>query len=443
MGNEDKRHRRRVSRRGFISGSLAALAGMGFSAPRTFESEAPEEKTHLKVKEYRTLGRTGFQVSDIGFGSGELTDPALLDAILDVGINYIDTAEGYGRGSVERTIGGAIKNRNRRSIFITTKLGLRRYQPKERYIERARKCLERLQTEYIDCLMIHMPSTTEQLKTQEFHAAVRQLKAEGRVKFCGLSNHGSQWREVPETMERVHLAAAEDGRFDVALLVYNFIQREMGENILRAYRKKNVGTAIMKTNPVLNYMETKERADRMQEAGGEISDRLKTLISRLKARADKAEVFKKKYNLKDFSEIREAAIKFVLRNPNVNTVCLTIKNHSDLEAYMALSGSRLGTLEQQKLSVYEDTFGDFYCRHSCGECESQCPHGVPVNTIMRYNHYFEAQGREKTAMVRYDRLRKNKADNCLRCEGYCEKACPYGIPIQGLLLLAHRTLTLA
>ncbi len=77
-----------------------------------------------------------------------------------------------------------------------------------------------------------------------------------------------------------------------------------------------------------------------------------------------------------------------------------------------------------------------------GECESHCPHRVPVNTIMRYNHYFRAQGREKDALEKYANLPGPKADMCEDCSGYCEKICPYGIPIQVLLTLAHQTLTI-
>jgi predicted aldo/keto reductase-like oxidoreductase len=65
-----------------------------------------------------------------------------------------------------------------------------------------------------------------------------------------------------------------------------------------------------------------------------------------------------------------------------------------------------------------------------------------VNTIMRYNHYFEAQGKEKYAMSRYLAIPGAKADICRDCAGYCEKACPYGVPIQGMLAMAHHQLSL-
>jgi predicted aldo/keto reductase-like oxidoreductase len=291
--------------------------------------------------------------------------------------------------------------------------------------------------------MIHMPNTVDKLNTEGFHAAFKELKAEERVRFLGLSNHGAQWGDVPETMAKVHLAAAEDGRFDVALLVYNFLQKDEGERILKVYKQKNIGATLMKTNPVLNYSEVKEQADQLKEEGKEVSERMQNLLDRLKGRADGTEAFQKLYGLKSFDEVRSAAMKFVLDNPNVSCVCPTIKNFSDLEFYGNLSGARFDLEAEKTLAAYKTLYGDLYCRHACGKCESSCPHSVPVNTIMRYNHYFQAQGREKAAMVKYAAIPQHKADICRNCSGYCEKSCPYGVPIQGLLVLADSTLSLA
>ncbi|MGB6867450.1 MAG: hypothetical protein WBE11_17340, partial [Candidatus Aminicenantaceae bacterium] len=162
----------------------------------------------------------------------------------------------------------------------------------------------------------------------------------------------------------------------------------------------------------------------------------------LKGRADATEAFQKQYGLKSYDEVRSAAIKFVLNNPNVSCACPTIKNFSDLEFYGNLSGASFDIKAEKTLAAYKALYGDLYCRHACGKCESSCPHAVPVNTIMRYNHYFQAQGREKTAMVKYAALPQSKADKCRNCSGYCERSCPYGVPIQGLLVLADHTLTL-
>jgi len=430
-----------VSRRRFLGSAAAAAAGAGMGLPKIASPRPGKETAQPKIKEYRKLGRTKFKVSDIGLGAGSVTDPALMEAILDSGINYIDSAESYRQGQVERTLGEVMMPRDRKSLFITSKLGLKESDTKKGLKERALKCLERIRSEYVDCMMIHMPSTVSLMKHEGFHAAIRELKSEGKVRFCGLSQHGSQWRDLPETMEKVCLAAADDGRFDVMLFVYNFIQRDMGENILKACREKDIGATLMKTNPVGKYLAMKGTMEQMKEEGKEVPGYFSKLIPRLKATADRAEAFKQKHSLSGETEIRDAAIKFVLDNPNVSSACVSVTNFEELRAYVSLSGKKFDLQAKQTLAAYESVFGSLYCRHACGRCETSCPQRVPVNTIMRYYHYFTVQGREKAAMTKYARL-PVKADVCTACAGYCEKACPHGVPIHGELAIAHRILTL-
>jgi predicted aldo/keto reductase-like oxidoreductase len=445
--SEKKTRTLRLSRRGFIHSSLSVAAGLGLAGKNKLFGrsgrEVPAEKS--KIKEYKLLGRTGFKVSDIGFGAGDLADPALFEAALDVGVNYVDTAEHYARGNSERTIGQAIKNRDRKKLFITGKLNFGfGKSTKEGIKDRAQKCLERLQTEYLDCLMIHMTPTLEQIKHEGYHEAIRELKAEGRVKFTGLSNHGIEHKYagfIKDPMDQIILAAADDGRFDVVLFTYNFIQREKGERILKACREKNMGTTLMKTDPVRAYNDIQDMYARMREKG-RVTEKAEEFLSEFRARADKGRKFAKKYGLSGDKEVRSAAIKFCLGNPDVHSVCPTINTYKDLEFYVSLSGGRLKPIEEGMLADYESFSGNLYCRHACGECEPRCPHKVPVNTIMRYQHYFMSQGREKHAMEKYAALQRTNAAVCSDCEGHCEGACPFGVKIQGLLIAAHHTLSL-
>jgi predicted aldo/keto reductase-like oxidoreductase len=437
----------RLSRRGFLRSSLSVAAGLGIAGKNQLFGgngrDAPAEKP--KIKEYKILGRTGFKVSDIGFGGGNLTDPAVLAAALDAGINYIDTAEHYAMGNSERTIGQSIKDRDRGKIFITGKLnfGFGR-STKEGLKERAQKCLERLQTDYLDCLMIHMTPTIDQIKHEGYHEAIAELKAEGRVKFTGLSNHGIEHRLtgfVKDPMDQIVLAAAEDGRFDVVLFTYNFIQREKGERILKACREKNMGTTLMKTDPVRTYTDLEQMYARMREKG-RVTEAAEKILGEYRIRVEKGREFAQKYGLSRDKEVRGAAIKFCLGNPDVHSVCPSINTYEDLEFYGSLSGGRLDPVEQDMLADYRSFSGSLYCRHACGICEPQCPHDVPVNTIMRYQHYFMSQGREKHAMTKYAALQRTNAAVCTDCKGHCEAACPFGVRIQGLLMAAHQTLSL-
>jgi len=356
--NDEKERKIRINRRGFIQSSLAAFVGLGVAERGRLFGEYADRLTRgsqverLRIKEYRTLGRTGFKASDIGFGAGNLTDPVILEAALDMGVNYIDTGEHYTRGNSERAIGQVIKNRDRKSLFITTKLNFSWGKTdKEGLKQRFLKCLERLQTDYADCLMIHMAPSVEQLKHEPYHQAIRELRAEGKVRYTGLSNHGTENRFAGNTiddMEKVVLAAAEDGRFDVVLFVHNFIQKEKGERILKVLHDKKMGATLMKTNPVRVYLRREENVNRAKEAGREIPEIVWKILEENKRFVDKAEEFKRKYGLTSYKEIDEAAIKFVLSHPYVHSACLTIDTFEELELFVALSGKRLEPAEADR-----------------------------------------------------------------------------------------------
>ncbi|MDH4273177.1 MAG: aldo/keto reductase, partial [Candidatus Aminicenantes bacterium] len=326
-----------IDRRQFLKKSALGIVGAGvLGTSPGLRSQEKEAEQRPKVKEYRVLGRTGFKVSDIGFGAADLQEPALLETAIDAGINYADCAEHYNRGNAEKAIGEVLKKAtvDRKKLFITTKLNISRgEQTRETIKGRALKCLERLQTEYVDCLQIHMVPEVGQLKHEGFHAAFQELKAEGKARFLGLSCHGAQYGEVPVSMDEIVLAAAEDGRFDVVLFVYNFLQEEQGKRILKACKAKDMGTTLMKANPVIEYRDLKDFTDKAKEAGQDIPERAVKMLDLYKSRAEEAEAFKKKYNLDSFEEVRAAAIRFGLSHPDVHSTCPTITNFSDLEAY--------------------------------------------------------------------------------------------------------------
>jgi len=436
-----------IGRREFFGKSFICAAGAGLVVDTLpANSQTEQDNKTLKIRRYRTLGRTGFKVADIGFGASFLTNPNVLQVAMDMGVNYIDTGEHYGGGRSETSIGEAIKSRDRNSIFITTKLNLNwgGSADKKNILNRFHKCLDRLQTDYADCLMIHMCNDPEQVKHVDFHAAAKQLQAEGKIKFIGLSNHGPEQRiyghmEVP--MEKVMLTAAEDGRFDVGLFVYNFLQKEQGEKIIEACKKKDMGITLMKTNPVKVYKRWKTGLKRYKERGEEIPERKLKLSEEYQNWLKNSEIFKKKHGLKSDEDVRDAAIAFVLSNPDTHTICFSINSFAELNTFMNLSGRKLSMSNNKMLDDYEKSLGSFYCRHACGSCESICPENVPINTVLRYNHYFEAQGQEKHAIQKYNDLNQ-KAANCSTCSGACETVCPYQVRVRSLLVDANDNLTL-
>jgi aryl-alcohol dehydrogenase-like predicted oxidoreductase len=96
----------------------AALLGKnGFTQPsQDTHNELP------KIKEYRTRGRTGFKVSDISYGT--LSNESVINAMLQAGVNYLDTSEYYRKGNDERKFGNAIKGMDRKQMHTSHKLPL-------------------------------------------------------------------------------------------------------------------------------------------------------------------------------------------------------------------------------------------------------------------------------------------------------------------------------
>ena len=328
----------KMDRRYFLKASTIGIFGYGLLATTGLSGPKGNTRAKNEIQDYRILGRTGFKVSDLAIGY--VNDEGVMAAMLDAGMNYIDTGESY--PGAHQLIGKVIKGRDRKSIFITSKMLMEGETSKEALLKRTEKSLEDLGTDYIDCMMLHCPETVEETKHEGYHAAMQELKASGRIKYTGVSNHGSFWyRDSKQSMDTVLLAAAEDGRFDVFLMAYNFLLMDQAEKVLEVCKQKKIGTTLMKTTPVAKYYIVKDRVDQMEKEGKKIPAFYQDGLQRYKEKKDLAEKFITKHNLKNPEEIRAAAIKFVLSNPNVNTACCSLQTYEEMERILPLSGKKL------------------------------------------------------------------------------------------------------
>lgn len=439
-----------LDRRGFLKTTAVGVMGAGLLSQgqellgQEKQVTPPPPPPPAKIKAYRKYGNTGFKVSDLALGG--VTEVPVIKAMLDAGVNYIDTAESYSRGKSEIAMGQAIKGRDRKKLWINTKLHIKEGETKESIIERFNKCLERLDTDYVDSLMTHGPDTVEMVKYEPFHQACEQLKKEKKLRFTGISSHGVRMGRKGTPMDEILMAGVEDGRYSVILLVYNFIQQEMGKKVMDACLKKGIGVSLMKTNPIGRYYSMKDRIETMKKDPEVDPARLKRMeayFEETKKNVELGDWFIKKYNLTDPKEMRIAASRFALDHPGAATLLARTDTFEVMDQFLQVSGTKLSAPEKKKLAAYKEGPGKLYCRHACGICETSCPHSVPVNTIMRYNHYFEAQGNEKMAMEKYAALDTAKANLCETCSGHCQTDCPFGVPVHGLLAMAHQNLSLA
>lgn len=164
---------------------------------------------------YKQFGTTDMKVSALTVGTwaiggaywGEVNKQDSIHAIhamLDHGVNMIDTAPGYNFGESERVVGEALKGR-REKVYITTKTGVYNDE-KEPYIKDCRKetvfrlceeSLKNLQTEYIDLMVIHWPDVNYNTPFIETMEALNSLKSAGKIRHIGVSNFDqSQIEEI-------------------------------------------------------------------------------------------------------------------------------------------------------------------------------------------------------------------------------------------------------
>lgn len=434
----------KLNRRRFLRNSSLTALGAGLAA--NFSSGATiidDDKQTPKIKEYRQFGRTGFNVSDIS--SGNPSNENVLRALLKSGVNLIDTGEVYANGNSERMIGEVIKDLDRESLFINSKLYAEKEFPsKEDVIERTNNCLERLGTDYVDCMQIHGVGNTKILQDEAFHAGMEQLKKDGKVRYLGVSCHGNNWAyNTEEGLDRILLAAVNDGRFDVLLLAYNFVNADIAEKVLNACEQKHIATMIMKSNPVYIYGLMESRVTKLDDEGKEVDEFTQLFYDKYKLMHESARQFFDNYGFTDEKEILKAASKFVLSNPNAHTTLWDFRNFDDIELMLSLSGQKLTKTDKLVLEGYHKHLGEFSCRIGCSDCEVACPHHLRVNAILRYNYYYSAKKKQKWAMSKFARLKgKRPSEVCIDCEGFCEQACKYGVSTRSLLANAQKNLEL-
>jgi len=428
-----------TNRRSFIRSSALGMLGFGVSPLKIKQETFPDNE--IKIKRYRTLGRTGFRVSD--FGSGTPYNETVLKALLDAGVNFIDTGEAYGNGNNERLIAQVIKKYDRSKIFINCKLYTEnKFESKEDVIKRTNEALERLETGYVDCMMIHSAENSIIIKDEAFHAAMKQLKKEGKVRSVGVSCHGNNHLVNPdESMDKILLTAVHDGRFDVIQLAYNFFNADIAGKVLKACRKKNIGTEIIKSNPVQLFFMMEDSISRYKSAEKEPPESTMAFYEKFKIMTEEAREKFDPYRRMSNEELMNAAMKFVLQDDNAHTVLWAFRNLEEVESMLSLSGMDAGDKDRALLMNYRETHGHLNCKIGCNECERACPYRLPVNHIMRFNYYYTAKGRQKEAMEYYAGLPGKKPHEvCGDCPGYCEQACPYGVKTRSVLAMAERNL---
>jgi hypothetical protein len=417
MAQEDNRDEN-PTRRAFLRGASLALTAGGLtlaeackyetqlfllkSPPKT-GSQRPEWATS-QVQSYRPLGRTGFRISDISQGTSGLADAAVARRAAERGITYFDTSPDYSHAGSEKALGEGIKGTPRDKLFLVSKLctedgHLADDTPVDGVIAAVEASLKRLGTDYLDLCHIHACNSVDRLMAPNIHEAFDRLKQAGKVRFLGVSSH------TPD-LETVMSHAVDSGRFDVIMAAYNFKNWPDLHDIFHRAREKGVGVVAMKTLKGARHTQLADFTPTERES---------------------------------FSQ---AAFKWVLSNPDVSGLVVSMSTFEHIDEYLYASGRPLESADVDLLEKYDRLITRDYCRPGCGDCLDSCPYGVPVDDIMRYAMYAENYGREKDAMKKYARIDPARnASHCLGCSAPCERACDYGLRIRDQLVHAHQLLS--
>jgi aryl-alcohol dehydrogenase-like predicted oxidoreductase len=305
---------------------------------------------------YRTLGRTGLEVSEIGYGAWGIAGDAwlgakdeeslkALDRAVDLGLNIIDTALAYGEGHSERLVGKLVADRDE-TIYVATKVPPKNrvwpapdgIPPEEVFPgDYVRECTEQslsnLGLDTIDVQQFHVWQD-DWVGHGDWLEAVEDLKREGKIRAFGVSINDHQASNAVRVIET--------GVVDTVQVIYNVFDQSPEDELLPSCQEHGVGVIVRvpfdegsltgRITPDTTFEEGDFRNDYFR--GGrkqEVYDRVRAIVSELGASED---------------EIAEIALRYILSHPAVSTVIPGMRSVRNVERNMAV-GDGEGLPEDQ------------------------------------------------------------------------------------------------
>ncbi|HOJ67968.1 MAG TPA: aldo/keto reductase [Candidatus Hydrogenedentes bacterium] len=396
MNNGSGVDRRTFLRLGMVSGALAGAACLAddtaVTPPKGFKPAAEDEPAQApKGPASRVLGRTGMRVNVIGIGTLQITEESVIQAAMNMGVNYIDTARVYLNGRSEETVGRAVKGR-REKVFIATKTPPA-CASKEDIFKHVDASLQAMGLDYVDVIQLHVVEDREKVMNPELREALLTVREQGKARFLGLTTHKNQVQVLD--------AVAEDPEhfFDVVLVAYNYQSPpEVGDAIARV-AAKGVGVVAMKT-----------------QQGG--------------------------YKTEELGKIspHQASLKWVLRNPHVACAVPGMLDIGQLREDVAVANMlELTRTEEQVLERYAEAVRSYHCV-MCGSCDGTCPFDVRVSDVNRCLMYMKGYGDVTLARSAYAEIPTEcSPERCLTCPG-CQVRCVRDLPIAERMRAAHALL---
>lgn len=308
----------------------------------------------------RKLGKTGLEVSLLGFGGFHLIEvPAdqaadVLNSYLDRGGNYLETAASYGDGESEKKIGEIVAQR-RDELILTSKTGVRDAAGAMAEIDRS---LKNLQTDHLDIIFMHgvgdkadLESILEPGGSLE---AAKKAKEMGKVKHIGITAHGQ-----PDVL----IEALKTDEFEVMMTHFNYFDKfnfpKLEDELLPLVREKNIGTLCMK--PLADGFLWKNVED-------------------------------------SFNYVFSLPIDVVVTGMNDQKML-------EMDLKLAEEFEPMTEEEKEELFTNAEELGTYICRQ-CKECSVSNKYGENIKDVFRMEGYYDRQ--------MYDGKPRNPADYALR-----------------------------
>jgi predicted aldo/keto reductase-like oxidoreductase len=320
------------------------------------------------------LGRTGLMVTRLGFGGipiqrlNEDDAVAVIKKCLDLGINYLDTANSY--TTSEERVGKAVRGR-RKDVLIATKTGARTPEDINKHLELS---LQRLGTDYIDLYQFHQVGDKAALE--------RVLNPEnGLIKVFEEAKKAGKIRHIGATSHQIDIAKelVKSDRFETVMFPFNFITSEPADELLPLCRQHDVGFIVMK--PM---------------AGGMLDD-------------------------------ATIAFKYLLQFPDILPIPGIEKVQEIEEIVRIYQGpSKMTPAERKKMRALKDELGTRFCRR-CDYCRP-CQQEIPISVVMTFPSFVKRMPPERLFKQGMLESAMSKAATCVQC-GECETKCPYHLPI--------------
>jgi aryl-alcohol dehydrogenase-like predicted oxidoreductase len=300
---------------------------------------------------YRTFGKTGINVSEIGYGAWGIggamwqgaTDGESMRALhkaIDLGGNFVDTALVYGDGHSEGLVGRLVKERKER-IYVATKVPPKNGQwpapkgvdlnetfPHDYIIKKTEQSLKNLNLDFVDIQQFHVWDD-EWTDQAEWSDAISKLKEEGKIRHFGVSINDHQ----PENA----LKLAATGKVDTFQVIYNIFDQSPEDKLFPFCQEKNIGVIVRvpldegglgggvtadTVFPAGDFRNNYFKGDRKQQ----IVDRVAKLMQ---------------ISASEAKSIAELALRYTLSHPAVSTVIPGMRSMKNVEANCGLSDGRL------------------------------------------------------------------------------------------------------